>query len=168
MTGHEAWNFYKPEEPFSETDPDLLPPYFMLPSIGPLSIYQIAFWDETRRKCEIGDTTSDTQTQFLRDEAGQVNLIIGKLRETQQKKFNAKYDNENRYGLGVAMVAEGTGKRAKPYDYTNKKLVTIKEWQERVNAEIERVKKLTDSGELWVTGKREAGEFYLEDPVKCE
>ena len=168
MTGLAAWNLYSRGVPFSTDDPNLLPAFFTLALIGQLSIYQISFWDETHRKVQVGGkghegANSRMQVRYLRDEEGK--LDRGGALAPPKQQLKMKYPEETRLCLGVAMTAEGVGRRARPFDNTGKVILTVKDYGVKIDSEIKRVKSLPGSGAPWVTGKRIPNELYLEDPV---
>jgi hypothetical protein len=88
-------------------------------------------------------------------------------------EMRCKYVDGMRKSFGVAMVipldSEGNklpveGRKAGPFDYSDKILVSLKDWREKVEKEIANVRHLEHGGE-WVTSSREPGKLYLDDPL---
>jgi len=154
-----------------------LPAYFNISLIGTLSIHQIAFWDETHKKQVIGGHGHDghssrTQTRYRRGPTGKLDPN-GELAD-RLTQLKVKYVKESRFCFGVAWVKYllgeegGVGVRAKPLDYSEKWVVTRREYDLHMDEEIARVKtKVKGDGAPWVTGKRGADELFTLDPVTC-
>ena len=140
----------------------VVPPGYDPKKMVPLSLAKVAFWDETHRKVRIGNlTTSGTVTAFPRDANGNLDPN-GEVAEVQHE-LGVKYPGEVRFSLGV--YYDG---RCAPYSYTECTLMTIKDFEHHVQAEIWRVKGLKDgrtSG--WLRDGRAPGIIYETDsPVK--
>lgn len=71
-----------------------------------------------------------------------------------------KYVKQGRYCMGVASVKtlRGVieGRRANFFDYSEKNILSISQYEEKIEKEIERVKKLTNQkkGSPWITSTR--------------
>jgi len=159
------------ELPSEENDPR-----FNQTSVGKLSLDQIVWWDETHRKCLVGglSTNRDFTMKFPRDAEGKLNHINGNYSKKQTQILNCKYEKESRFGLGCAMVTPKTvfgeflpsiGKRCKPFDYSEKVLLSVSDYDDRMAAEFRRVKTLTSRVGYWVEGTREKDALYLDDSL---
>ena len=82
--------------------------------------------------------------------------------------MKVKFDNEVRLSLGVAMVKliDGTvvGLRAKPFVYSSKILLSIKDHNLRRKTEMDRVKNLQGNNSHWIVGIRN-GSIYENDDL---
>ena len=107
----------------------------------------IAFWDETHSICEISKipvATANTYIlEFKRDENGKI-CKDGKYRDKDAVILNYKYDQEIQLMLGVATVKYNDGnvigKRAKPFSYTEKNVISDKDFQFHLRNEIQTIK----------------------------
>ena len=134
---------------------------------------QVAWWDETHRKAIVGSTaagpavvsTKQTYMRFPRDDKGQIDLVNGKYATEEKEYIQCKYDEEARLGLGVAAVdlADGdrVGRRAEPFVYSGKVVITISDYRARQTAEFRRVQSLRVG--YWTTSTRIEGALYLND-----
>eukprot|EP00936_MAST-01D_sp_MAST-1D-sp1_P002372 g2372.t1 len=92
----------------------------------------------------------DSTTEYLNDY----------LESKGKQHTRVKYPGETRLCLGVAKVklTNGTfeGKRARAFDYSNKTILTIDDWDAAKQAEIRRVANMTgsDGAGFWVDGSR--------------
>lgn len=152
----------------------LMPAYFELSIIGALTIYQIAFWDETHKEQQMGGNGNGTriQVRFKRSADGKLDPN-GELAE-RKTKLKAKYTQETRLSLGCAMVQRDgvdVGLRALAFNYSHQWVILIWEWNAKISAEISRVRALPVDGGPWVVGKRKDGELWegdtLDRVVKC-
>ncbi len=97
--------------------------------LTPLSLKQIAFWDETHKKCILGDVGGHgLQIRYKRGADGMVDKENGTLAD-QTHQVKAKYENEVRFCIGVANI-DGVGTRLPAFSYTGKKVVTRKVFDE--------------------------------------
>ena len=129
---------YKSNIPF-EFDPE------KLPTISP---HQVIFFDEIHIDQEAGFTSkTGVQIRFPRDinrkyspkSDSNPNPIYAPL----QHKPSFKYTSQARFSIGVAVVKKigaTTGLRSKVFDYSMKRLISIKEFNRKIEAEIQRVK----------------------------
>mmetsp|Transcript_9551 Transcript_9551/g.17990 ORF Transcript_9551/g.17990 Transcript_9551/m.17990 type:complete len:419 (-) Transcript_9551:569-1825(-) len=153
--------------------PHPIPKEFDVHLLGRLSEEQVGFWDETHKVVESGEFGSkrNVQIRFHRDKEGRLDPN-GELRSAGiQMSF--KYPGQTRLGLGCGIVerklvsedGEETlvrdGCRAKPYDYSGKTLVSIKNWTKLISGEIKRVRKLTGKNSGWIEKTRESKEEFL-------
>lgn len=144
------------------------PAYFELSIIGALTIYQIAFWDETHKEQQMGGNGNGTriQVRFKRNADGKLDPD-GELAE-RKTKLKAKYTQETRLSLGCAMVQRDgvdVGLRALAFNYSQQWVILIWEWNAKVFAEISRVKALPGDGSPWVVGRRKDGELWEDDTL---
>jgi len=90
------------------------------------------WWDETHRKCKIGKGTGRKyQVQFRRNKDGSGKLDPdGDYSEERLSFLKVKFEDEVRLCLGAGTVVENgaiVGKRAHPFDYSGKTIITIKD-----------------------------------------
>eukprot|EP00978_Attheya_sp_CCMP212_P008683 scaffold20425_cov45-Attheya_sp.AAC.1 len=137
---------------------------------------QIAWWDETHRKCTIGGIAAgsiDFEVRFPRDQNGKIDLSgNGKYNEKQKTIMKVKYEKEVRLSLGCGMVeingtGEIVGKRAENYDYSGRIIITIKDTNVRRGLENNRVKALEGKVlGMWKVDPRLPGDIFLDDSLK--
>ena len=65
----------------------------------------------------------------------------------------------------ILVDGEEVGVRLPLLDYTEKKIVAIKEWDDAVGKEIKRVKGLTGEKGKWIVSSREEGAVYGDDQI---
>ena len=96
---------------------------------------------------------NDIQIRFPRDENSKYDPVSGTVGDTEYKS-TYKYAQESRVCLGVAKttLTDGTtvGRKARVFDYSRKKIVSIAEYDKRRNDEINRVKSLPSTSSNWV------------------
>ena len=74
--------------------------------------------------------------------------------DEEKKVVNVKYTKQGRVCLGVAMVSKDgniEGRKGLPFSYTEKKIVSMNQFNALLNAEIKRVKNL-ESSHVWCSG----------------
>jgi hypothetical protein len=153
-----------------EPEGDNLPAYFDIEKLGNLSINQIGFWDETHKKCIIGEAAGkDFCFIFPRDENGKIKIDGGVYTETTKSQMNVKYENEVRLALGCGVVEKNgeeiAGRACDPFVYSSKVMITIKDRNKKRLLEMNRVKSLATGGRHWVVDNRVEGTLYRNDPV---
>jgi hypothetical protein len=153
-----------------EPEGDNPPAYFDIRKLGSLSINQIGFWDETHKKCIIGEAAGkDFCFIFPRDENGKIKIDGGVYTETTKSQMNVKYENEVRLALGCGVVEKNgeeiAGRACDPFVYSSKVMITIKDRNKKRLLEMERVKGLKTGGRRWVVDNRVEGTLYRNDPV---
>ena len=135
---------------------------------------QIVWFDETHIEQEGGAASrTGVQIRFPRDPTGQFSpLLDNPSYNPMVKQQTFKFTSEGRFCLGVAIVLDGNqkyiGKKAKLFDYTGKKIDTIKVYAQLVSHEIQRVKNLNHSGKSspWLIDSRPKNdEFWYEDDL---
>ena len=141
--------------PYSSPIPDAFNPS-VLPHI---TRCQIVYFDEMHIEQHGGPITSDgNQVRFPRNPDGTFNRS-GSYGDTLYCA-TYKYPNQARFCLGVAKVMklDGTveGRRCNVFDYTSKKVVTIKDYELAVKQEIKRVKNLSTKSLIspWIVDTR--------------
>jgi hypothetical protein len=140
-----------------------IPAMFDKGKLTPLSLKQIAFWDETHKKCILGDVGGHgLQIRYKRGADGMVDKENGTLAD-QTHQVKAKYENEVRFCIGVANI-DGVGTRLPAFSYTGKKVVTRKVFDEAWKKAISDVKG-GDSSAHWVKSGRAKGSIYGDDPI---
>jgi len=113
--------------------------------LKPISLASIAWWDEVHNDCFVGDFCEGTksQTRFHRDEEGNSDPKGG-FRD-KKKALQVKYAKQVKISFGVALVNKhegAVGVRINSFDYTNKNIITVREFKKLVHAEIRRFKAL--------------------------
>ena len=141
--------------------------------LTPISPFQKADWDETHPKTKIGIVMKGgrkVEIVFLRDANGRLTLNEnGTYDEKCKQRVLPKYETESRFLFGVATVklptGEVVGKRLKPFCYTNKKIVSQKDYNKQMSIEILNVKQ-HGSERGWLNKpRRENNELWEEDTV---
>ena len=121
------------------------------------SLEQVSFWDETHPSCRIGGRApgpqSNIQRQFLRD-INTGKLVVDKIKgingnyETPQRWGKVKYAKEIRLSLGCYLHRDVDGvlhgRRLPTYDYTNKWVVTITDYES--DCIPKQIRKVRDGG----------------------
>ena len=142
-------------EQLEREHPEGIPPGFDPRLLPKLSRNQVVFFDETHIEQEGGlVTTTGYQIRFPRDENGRYCPASG---QTPLPVFAAlgtksafKYAGQSRLCLGVAAVRlhDGSvvGRKSRVFDYTNRRLISLKEWHKRIKEEINRVRSLKTNG----------------------
>ena len=152
----------------------MIPDKFNPENLGPrLAITQIVFWDETHKKVVVGKSgtrrgNTNVECRFKRNENGKLDPN-GTYAEPKSL-LKMKYAEEVRLCLGVAQVEREDGviegRRAMPFDYSGKVVLSIKDWNKKEKEEILRVKNLQGNALPWVeTQHEEAGMFHGNDRV---
>ena len=151
-----------------------IPEWFDEEKVAPLELQQIVWWDETHQKCVIGNQLlvgQDGYFKFPRSENGEIDIENGQYKTEGIAYLSVKYDNEIRLALGCAMVLDqsgvNVGQRCKPLVYSNKVLVSINEYEDKIKYEIQRVRQLTGERPIqWVTNPRLLDTLYSNDDVQ--
>jgi hypothetical protein len=126
------------------------PKYFDNGELEPLSVYQIAFFDECHKKTAIG-RTGDTVYSFPRNEGGLYDKDggIGDV----DTKLHCRYPKEGRFCFGVSSVELNDGRiegrHCAMCDYSAKNLITITGEDKLIKEELKRVRELKTEGQ-WV------------------
>jgi len=153
-----------------------MPDYFDEEKLAPymLELQHIAWWDETHRKCTIGSETAQAgrklQIKFKRNEFGQIDLKEGTYTADDKIEMNVKFPAEVRLCLGVATVWDPSGNEKgvmlKPFDYSGKIILSKKDYDRKVDDEIDRIRKLVGGKQAgWIVSMREEGVLYSNDPL---
>jgi hypothetical protein len=134
-----------PEEEFEkirQKNGGTLPAWFDPDKREPLKPQQVAWWDKTHRKCIIGEQRAGAThyVRFPRTPEGKLDLEAGKYDDSEVAWVNVKYEKEVRLclGCGIYEEADGTtvGVCAKPFCYSGKLLVSLKDDRKNVVIEI--------------------------------
>jgi len=155
-----------------------VPPYFDEEKLRPykIQVKHIAWWDETHRKCTIGSATAQAgrklQFKFKRNEFGQIDLKNGTFSDDDKVELKVKFPQEVRLCLGVASNPDVDGNdqgiMLKPFDYSGKVVLTIKDYNAKMDAEMGRIRKLTGGkGAGWIVSERDEDELYCDDPLSA-
>lgn len=163
---------------FGEMPSDTTQPRFNRAQTGSLHLDQVVWWDETHRKCLIGGLTTNRHftMKFKRNEDGKLDATNGKYDEKRIQILNCKYEKECRLGLGCAMVSPKdpnnseqylpvTGKRCPPFDYSEKVLLSVADYEKKMAAEFRRVKSLGNKAGYWIEAQREDDVLYSNDKL---
>ena len=148
-----------------------IPAWFDPVKLPTLNQHQIIWWDETHIRQEAGVVTPDGyQVRLPRDKDG--NYDPNGTYANEQRKATFKYEKEARFCLGVAAVkvnGKVIGKRCKSFDYTEKKIVSIKDMEKYRRHEIDRVKQLkcNSTKSPWILNTRPSGNdtLYKDDDL---
>ena len=134
-------------------------------SLRHLELSQIAWWDETHRKYLIGGISGkkELQLRFKRNSEGLLDEN-GTYKEQKFIKLNVKYENEGQFGLGCAKVIRKnnnpknlpSGVTCKRFFYLGKLLISLKDFNSKLNLEIKRIASLlTKTVLLYIKNKKE-------------
>jgi hypothetical protein len=146
-----------------------IPPWFDIDKLKPLEVTQVAWFDECHKKCIIGGVANDRSNvvlRFPRDENGKLCVGSGSYSNEDVIRMKVKYAKEGRFCFSCAIVereGEQVGVRGDTFDYSGKTLLSISEYNKRINVEITRVKGLTRGG-AWINDPRQEGSLYRNDP----
>ena len=120
------------------TSPDviILDNMFMPERLTKYDRYQVAWWDESHRKCSLvtisGANGCEYITRVCRDRHNNP-CLHGTQSEDAPVNVNVKYEKEARFALGVALVRtnEGRteGRRIPLFDYTEKTIICDLDWR---------------------------------------
>jgi hypothetical protein len=122
----------------------------------PLFLHGIVWWDEYHKKIRLG-FASKHEARVARDPETRkpTSVADGGVFPEPKPSTTVKFPGEARGGFGVAMRkkedGEYEGVRCEPFDYTNKWIVGVKEYEEKRKAELHRVKGL--AGQWGAVGK---------------
>jgi hypothetical protein len=142
------------------------PTYFNTELLPPLSVHQIVFFDECRKKTEI-NRTGDTVYTFPKNEAGLYDKD-GRIGDVDTNLL-CKYTKEGRFCFGVSDVelSDDTieGRRCETFDYSAKNLITITAEEKMIAEKIKRVRGLKSDGQ-WIEKRiLLPGQLYEHDSV---
>ena len=151
-----------------------LPPALKLGGkVRPINEYSIAYWDETHKKCTIGDRTSrekeNVTVSFPVDKNGKLDVEKGQLPAVEQTAAvtNVKFEKEVRLLLGVIKIKDENGEvigvRLPLLDYNGQLVISIKERDDLRDKETKRVKE--NGGKQWQQCRREPDAIYRNDPI---
>ena len=139
-------------------------------SLGHLSLDQIAWWDETHRKCLIGGIPGNKEftLHFKRNKEGLLDEK-GKYSDKKLIKLNVKYENEGRFGLGCARVVKNNSNLPstvvmKPFDYSGKTIISVDDYEKKKILEFRRIKSLSTKSILWYV-KQTNGKIHQSDAL---
>ena len=142
------------------------------------SVEQVSFWDEIHPVCRIGGRApgpqSKAQRQFLRDiNTGKLVQLLDGINGNYSEPARwgrVKYNKEIRLSLGCCLCRDDNGelqgRRLPLFDYTNRWVVTITQYEEEcIPRQIRKIKSTTVK-KGWVEGERTPDEgLFEEDPV---
>ena len=147
-----------------------IPKWYDQQKLTSIKIDQIAFWDETHKKVKPGNTAAYDQDEVLtfpRDANGKVDVENGTYQEVQLAKLQCKYTDEVRLCIGVS-ATQNEGKVLGTFVYTNKTLLTISDWNKKIDEACRTVKALPDAkAKQWVEEDSiTKGKLYWDDSVR--
>ena len=124
----------------------------------PIKLEQIFWWDERHRKVCLG-CLSSYEWRFPVDPNDHESFLSfedGGVLPPEMPRTSAKYLSEARKSFGVMMKRQPDGSfaghRAKPFDYTSRKMISLAKYRARVKQEVARVANLT--GGIWATAPK--------------
>ena len=121
-------------------------------------------------KVRIGTATEAFKKySFPRDGRGVLDLINGTYTEERENTLNTKHPDEVRRCCDNASISLGynnkeIGVRCKPFNYSGKTIISIKDNEELILKECLRVNKLKDCEE-WKEPKDKNLKVYCNDPI---
>ena len=164
-------------EPQDAVTAETLPPMFDRNLLINYKREQVAWWDETRPKCDLrssdcGNLKTDYVYRVRRQDSGKIDTKDGTFINCTPTLTKVKYSKEIRLALGVAIVKKKDGslegRRCEPFDYTDKMIVSEADWQKKVAEEIKRVRTMNKSSAAvkrhWFETNR-GEEIYENDPL---
>jgi hypothetical protein len=113
----------------------------------------------------LGELAMDCpNVKFPRDADGKVDLKNGRYLEAEKVKLKVKYEKEIQLCLGRAVIrnedGSKVGKRANPFCYSGRIIITLKDHALKRKQETSRAKAFTSVGPgLWVSNQRQNGYF---------
>ena len=148
--------------------------------LSTLHVCQVSNWDETHKKCVIG-RMNKLSVKFRRDKNGKLDEN-GEFSQDDHFRLNVKYEKEVRLSLGCAIRdkrqdddpedvqilkcgREVVGVALEPFNYSGKKIVSIKEFNKLAKREFERVRTTIKDKKQWETDPNEPGALFREDDV---
>jgi hypothetical protein len=109
-----------------------------------------------------------TQVLYARNDDGEYDSTSNTYRDPQVA-LQVKYPKEVRLLLGVACVKESNGEergiRMDLLDYTEKKVISLKDTKKIIDEEIKRVRTMPKKTKGWFVDSREDGMLHADDPV---
>eukprot|EP00984_Skeletonema_dohrnii_P020196 scaffold9773_cov131-Skeletonema_dohrnii-CCMP3373.AAC.1 len=156
-----------PDEFKEEVDgQQVLPECFQKDKLTPIDFEKVGWWDEVHRKAHLGMVNMNGMvTQFPRNEKGEYDPDGTYKKEVFE--MGVKFSKEMRKSFGVAKV-DGKGVRMNPFDYTEKTILTITNYDKKVKEEIHTVKSFSRSTAKrygWIVSDRDESKWYRDDPV---
>jgi hypothetical protein len=144
----------------------ITPKYLYNGELEPLSVYQIAFFDECHKKAEIG-RMGDTVYSFPRNEGGLYDKDggIGDV----DTKLHCKYPKEGRFCFGVSAVEldDGRieGRRCATFDYSTKNVITVMGGEKLIKEELKRAREVRTEVQWVETRTHLPGRLFENDSV---
>ena len=181
MSLEDAKKYLVKENVIKGTDSEL-PSEYDPAKLTSLSVDQFVTWDEVHKKVMPGSDDGyvkspykDHILKFPRDANGKIDLLNGSYSKEKVTVMKCKYMDEVRLCLGVAVVTPVIdsveqpmeGRRCKPFVYSGQTLLSLTDYDKKVQNEINRVRTLKgghSSG--WVTAKNgTTDKLYEDDPI---
>ena len=145
-----------------------LPDGYKYDKLMPIHKEAVAWWDETHRDCCVHDLGGSVRHlwKFPRDAEGNYDEE-GRYNDHNAKEYTFKYNSQVRLSLGAAQKRDADGDlvgcRLPPFDYTQKKMISVSQFIEKEKIEVARVRREGKEKE-WVDNSRPANTTYLCDP----
>lgn len=161
-----------------------IPKWYRKEELTPLHKDGVAHWDETHPQCKAGFEAEGAYVayipRFKRDKTGKV-CDDGEADLKEVNNLVVKYGTQVRMGIGAACVTpvivdpvtgERTlgpmeGRRCKPFFYTEKKMVTHKDYEELIMTEVRRARTMArdpnNPNHAWLSFEDEA--WYENDSI---
>ena len=154
----------------------VLPPWLNRNNLSNINPNRVSYWDETHRKCKIGDRGSreaeNVYVSFPKDEHGRLDVAKGKHESDDEQKriVNVKYEKEVRLCLGVIKLydedsKEDVGHRLPAYSYTSKNVITFNDRDKYRKIEMQHICQ-SGSKIAWVKDMRVEGALYQNDKIR--
>ena len=145
-----------------------LPDGYKYNKLTPIHKEAVAWWNETYRDCCVHDLGGSVRHlwKFPRDAEGNYDEE-GEFNDDNVKQYTFKYNQQIRLSLGCAqrrdINGELVGCRLPPFDYTQKKMISVNGFNEKEKIEVARVRREGKEKE-WVDNPRPVNVTYLCDP----
>jgi hypothetical protein len=154
--------------PFLEESTGLaVPPWFDKEQLSPLNKFAIGWWDKTHKECRIGAYLGE-QVLYTRNEDGTYDGTSDSFHDPQVS-LQVNYPKETRLLLGVACVKNSNGKEhgvcLDLFDYTEKKIISVKDTKKIIDTEITRVRAMQKKTKGRFLDSHENGRIDADDSV---
>ena len=131
-------------ERFRDKVTNLIPEWYDSTKMDKLEPSQVGWFDECHKKCKIGNPI-DRYMVFPRDKNNKLDLVNGTYNKDPKFLMKVKFSKEARFCFGCAIVekdgsTEQQGVRCEPFDYSEKTLLSIKEYKTRQKQKLEELK----------------------------
>ena len=148
-----------------------VPHYWSSEHLPKIDKCQCTHWDETHKKCTIGGIGAGSvqyHIKFPRDANGKLDLKNGSYTTTERTELNVKYEKEVRLCCGSGIRMEGTqykGYCLKPFVYSGITLLSIPDYNRKIQQELKHVKNLKYQSTFWCVSRWTSGMYYKNDTL---